>query len=224
MSGAELDEDLLRGPLAAMLGDTALREPGWQLIARHAVDFRAPAGERLFQAGDPCRHFVLVLEGSIRVQYLDEEGNEIVLYRVSQGETCILTTSCLLGASAYPAEGIVETALRAALAPAAVFRQALACEAVRDFVFTAMGRRLVDLMRRIDELAFRRLDRRLARYLLGRGEEVRVTHQEIAVELGSAREVVSRLLKDFERRGWVSLGRGHIKVHAPEALSRLACD
>ncbi len=199
-------------------------DPGWRLMARDARLVEADKGTRLFQAGDPCREFVMVLAGAIRVQYLDEQGNEIVIYRVRAGETCILTTSCLLGQVNYPAEGIVDAPLRAALVPLATFRAALASEAVRDFVFATMGRRLMELMLRIDELAFRRMDRRLAQYLLARGRVVEATHQEIAVELGSAREVVSRLLKDFERRGWLRLGRGRIEIREPEALAGLACD
>ncbi len=210
--------------LTAMLGPQSLEDAGWRLMAQDARLITAQKGARLFQAGDPCREFVMVLDGSIRVQYLDEEGNEIVIYRVQGGETCILTTSCLLGQTAYPAEGIVEEPLQAALVPLATFRRALASEAVRNFVFAAMGRRLADLMRRIDELAFRRLDRRLAQYLLRQGCVVEATHQEIAVELGSAREVVSRLLKDFERKGWLVLGRGRIEICQSAALARLACD
>ncbi len=210
--------------LASLLGEEALADEGWRLLARHGQRITAPRGAHLFRVGEPCTRFVLVLAGTARVQYVDEEGNEIVLYRVRAGETCILTTSCLLGERCYPAEGIVESPLEAVLVPLAVFRRALASEAVRNYVFAAMGRRLVDLMLRIDELAFRRMDRRLAHYLLGQGTVLAATHQEIAVELGTAREVVSRLLKDFERRGWVSLGRGRIEIRATEALAELACD
>lgn len=210
--------------LAALVGEEGMADEGWRLLARHGRRITAPAGACLFHVGEPCTHFVLVLAGTVRVQYVDEAGNEIVLYRVRAGETCILTTSCLLGDRCYPAEGFVETPLEAVLVPLAVFRRALASEAVRNYVFAAMSRRLVDLMLRIDELAFRRMDRRLAHYLLGQGKVVAATHQEIAVELGTAREVVSRLLKDFERRGWVSLGRGRIEVRERAALEDLACD
>ncbi|MFQ5488067.1 MAG: Crp/Fnr family transcriptional regulator [Gammaproteobacteria bacterium] len=210
--------------LATMLGPQSMADAGWRLMARDARLIRAEKGARLFQAGDPCREFVMVLAGSLRVQYLDGEGNEIVIYRVRTGETCILTTSCLLGHANYPAEGIVEKPLQAALVPLDTFRRALDSEAVRIFVFAALGRRLVDLMVRIDELAFQRMDRRLAQYLVRHGGVVEATHQEIAVELGSAREVVSRLLKDFERKGWLVLGRGRIELRQLAALARLACD
>jgi len=193
-------------------------------VADHARLLRAERGTVLFHAGDPCKDFVIVLAGSIRVQYLDAHGNEIVLYRVQRGETCILTTSCLLGYTTYPAEGIVEEALHVALLPMVIFRQTLAYEPVRNFVFASMGKRIVDLMMLIDDIAFCRMDRRLAQFLLKQGRRVHATHQDIAVELGSAREVISRLLKDFERRGWVSLRRGQIEIHAPERLAELGCD
>ncbi len=223
-TGAPLEPDV-HALLGEALGSGCLQDEGWRLLAERAVRLQAPAGRRLFQAGDPCREFLLVLQGCIRVQYLDETGNEIVLYRVRAGETCILTTSCLLGDADYPAEGLVEEDLVATAVTLPVFRRALASEAVRNFVFAAMGRRLVDLMLRIDELAFRRLDRRLARHLLDRRTAVvHTTHQDIAVELGSAREVVSRLLKDFERKGWVRLGRGRIEILHAGALAALAGD
>ncbi len=118
----------------------------------------------------------------------------------------------------------VEEPRQAALVPLDTFRRALDSEAVRNFVFAALGRCLVDLMVRIDELAFQRMDRRLPPYLVGQGGVVEAIHQKIAVEVGSAREVVSRLLKDFERKGWLVLGRGRIERRQPAALARLACD
>jgi len=210
--------------LAAVIPAGDLTDAGWQLVADNARLISTERGTELFHAGDPCRDFVIVLAGCIRVQYLDVHGNEIVLYRVQRGETCILTTSCLLGYTAYPAEGIVEETLQAALLPVAVFRRALAYESVRNFVFASMGKRIVDLMMLIDDIAFRRMDKRLAQFLLKQARCLHITHQDIAVELGSAREVISRLLKDFERRGWVSLRRGQIEIHDPEHLAELGCD
>lgn len=210
--------------LTAIIPAGDLLDPGWRLVADNARLIRAEQGAELFHAGDPCKDFVIVLAGCIRVQYLDTNGHEIVLYRVQRGETCILTTSCLLGYTAYPAEGIAEEALHVALLPMAVFRQTLAHETIRNFVFSSMAKRIVDLMMLIDDIAFCRMDRRLAQFLLKQGRRVYATHQDIAVELGSAREVISRLLKDFERRGWVSLRRGQIEVNAPERLAELGCD
>lgn len=184
---------------------------------------RLPAGVEPFRAGSPCESWVLVIAGSIRVQMLAESGREIVLYRVGAGETCILTTTCLLSGELYPASALTETEVDAAVLPQAVFRELLDGSAgFRDFVFHTWGRRLASVMALLEEVAFRRLDCRLAEWLLGRvhadGTRLRTTHQEIAVELGSAREVVSRLLKDFEHRGWVVLGRGAVTVTTPDAL------
>ncbi len=210
--------------LNALPDEARVSDPGWRLIGRHARIMDAPAGTELFRAGDPCSHFVIVLSGCVRVQYLDHNGNEIVLYRVREGETCILTTSCLLGQARYPAQGVAEETLQAALVPMPVFQEALAHEPVRAYVFNTLGRRLVDLMLLIEEVAFRRMDGRLAQYLLKQGEVVRATHQEIAVELGSAREVVSRLLKDFERKGWIAMQRRRIEILERRALEELGCD
>ena len=210
--------------ITAVIPAADVADPGWRLLAEEARTVSLAAGAVLFKAGDPCREFVIVLGGSIRVQYSDAEGHEIVLYRVRRGETCILTTSCLMGGAAYPAEGLVEEDAKLAVVSLAVFRRALNHEAFRNFVFTTMGRRILDLMLVIDEIAFRRLDHRLAEYLAARGGAVDTTHYQIAVELGSAREVVSRLLKEFERRGWVGLQRGHIEIRDRDALREFSCD
>jgi len=210
--------------IAAVVPAADFADPGWRLLAAKSRTISLAAGTVLFKIGDLCRDFVIVLDGCIRVQYSDAEGHEIVLYRVRRGETCILTTSCLMGGAAYPAEGVVEEDARLAVVPLAVFRHALNHEDFRNFVFTTMGRRIVDLMLVIDEVAFRRLDRRLAEYLSERGGAIDTTHYQIAVELGSAREVVSRLLKEFERRGWVGLQRGHIEIRDHDALREFSCD
>lgn len=210
--------------IATAIPAADVADPGWRLLAAEARIVSLTAGAALFRIGDPCRDFVIVLDGSIRVQYSDAQGHEIVLYRVRRGETCILTTSCLMGGAAYPAEGLVEDDARLAVVSLAVFRRALNHEGFRNFVFATMGRRILDLMLVIDEVAFRRLDRRLAEYLAARGAAIDATHYQIAVELGSAREVVSRLLKEFERRGWVGLHRGHIEIRDRDALREFSCD
>jgi CRP/FNR family transcriptional regulator len=167
-----------------------------------------------------------VLDGSVRVQKLGENGREIVLYRVGRGETCLLTTSCLIARERYPAEGITETEVRAAALPVEVFNEALALSAAfRGFVFAAFGARLAELMALIEAVAFERVEARLARRLLEAetaSGEVIATHQELAAELGTAREVVSRFLKEFERRGYVRLARGRIEIAERAALEKLA--
>ncbi len=184
-----------------------------------------PADARVFGPGDPCRNYILVLSGSVRVQMLAENGREIVLFRIGPGETCILTTAGLLAGDAYAAEAMTESAVEAVMLPAPVFHDLLARSApFRDFVFRAFGTRFGELMMLIQEIAFQRIDVRLARHLLDRAEggTVAATHQALAVELGTAREVVSRQLKEFERRGLVALDRGLVRLVRAPALRALA--
>lgn len=186
---------------------------------------KAPAGTVLFRDGDVCQGYVFVLSGSVRVQKMDPEGREIVLYRVEDGQTCMLTTACLLGGRAYPAEGIAEETTELALLAPARLDALLADASFRRFVLAMISERVADLMALIEDVAFGRMDVRLARRLLeldnGSGE-LRLTHQQLATELGTAREVVSRILKDFERRGLVDLGRSVVSFPDPEALRELA--
>lgn len=179
----------------------------------------------VFHSGDLCRAFLVLLEGNVRVQLTSAGGREVTLYRIAPGGTCILTTSCLLSHENYPAEAIAESDLVAAAIPHELFQQALEeSKRFRDFVFDGFSRRLKNVITRIEELAFTSIDVRLARALLelhARGVE-KVTHQDIAVELGTAREVVSRHLKRFEAEGWVALGRGRVGVADVESVQRIA--
>ncbi len=184
-------------------------------------------GAAVFRPGDPCRAWLIVLEGSVRVQLVDGEGHEIVLYRVAKGESCVLTTCCLLAGGPYDAEAVAETETRAILVPKERFERLLDhSPSFRRLVFRSFSVRLADLMGRVREVAFGRIDARLAGVLLarsaGRPDPITLRHQDLAVELGTAREVVSRRLKEFERRGWVRLGRGMIELADPPALARLA--
>lgn len=191
--------------------------------ARHVT---IPAGTILFQDGTRCSDYVLVLDGSVRVQKVSESGREIVLYRVERGQSCVLTTSCLMTNDDYSAEGIAETEVKAVTLPAARFRALLASSDVfRDFVFSTYATRISELLMLIEEVAFGRIDARLAQCLIEHGDqqsEVKGTHQELAMELGTAREVVSRQLKEFERRGWVALQRGRLRLLDRSALADLA--
>lgn len=202
-------------------------EPEAERVLREAVrTARFPAGELLFQDGSACEGYLLVLGGTVRVQKVSESGREIVLYRVERGQSCVLTTSCLLSQSAYSAEGITESEVRAVVLPGSTFQSLLARSAVfRGFVFSAWSSRISGLLALIEEVAFGRIDMRLAQHLLQHcspGGQVKSTHQELAMELGTAREVVSRQLKDFERRGWVELHRGAIDVRDEASLRELA--
>lgn len=192
-------------------------------IVRQGQHLFLPAGTRVFDERGPCGAFPLVLAGTIRVFKQAPSGRQLLLYRVEPGELCVLTTSCLLGDTTYSASGATESETELLVLGAPLFHQLLAsCEAFRTLVFSIFSGRVVDLMQRVEEVAFQRLDRRLAALLARRAPELRATHQDLADELGSVREIVSRLLKSFAERGWVSLGREKIQVQDVESLQRLA--
>lgn len=198
------------------------------LLLESAQVATLPAGTVIFRPGDACENYMLVADGQVRVQMTSESGREIVLYRVGPGEACILTTACLLRADDYGAEGLAESEVTGVVLPAARFHELLArSETFRRSVFGAFGLRIADLFLLVEEVAFKRLDLRLARLLLERRDGtgvVALTHQAAAAELGSAREVVSRQLKEFERRGWVRLERGRVRIVDGPALERLAAE
>lgn len=186
---------------------------------------RASAGGVLFDANQPCRGFPLLLEGSVRVSKISPNGREIQLYRVEPGQGCILSGGCLLGQTDYKATAIAEQDVVLISVPAALFHELLLqFEPFRRFVFGMYGERLSDVMELVEEVAFRRLDARLAQLLIHRGPVLQATHQKLAGELGSVREIVSRLLRSFEERGWVRLERERVTVLDPKSLSRLAAD
>jgi len=213
--GATLCE---RFPRLARLPPTVLEQ-----IVRQGQHLILPAGTRVFDERGPCGAFPLVLRGTIRVVKQSPSGRQLLLYRVEPGELCVLTTSCLLGHATYSASGSTETETELIALGAPLFNRLLAeCEAFRTLVFSIFSERVVDLMRRVEEVAFQRLDRRLAALLITRAPELRATHQDLADELGSVREIVSRLLKSFEEQGWVSLGREKVAVTNVEGLRRLA--
>ncbi len=200
-----------------------LPPPRLERLLAEAEVVRAPAGSVLFDAGQPCRGFPLLLEGSVRVGKASAGGREILLYRVEPGQGCILSGGCLLGHSDYSARAVAEEAVTLLRIPPALFQELmLELEPFRSQVFAMYGERLSDVMQLVDEVAFRRLDQRLAQLLIHRGPVVEATHQKLADELGSVREIVSRLLRSFESRGWVRLERERITVLAPKSLSELA--
>ena len=185
-----------------------------------------PAGSRIFGPGQAPQNFLLLLEGSVRVQQTSETGREIVLYRIHAGESCVLTTACLIGHEDYAAESIAETRVRAVAIPRTLFDELIGSSGeFRRFVFTAFSQRVTNLFRLIEDVAFGRIDVRLAQRLLDLVDEhnvVPATHQDIANELGSAREVISRQLGEFQRRGWIKVSRGAIELIDKAGLSRLA--
>lgn len=184
---------------------------------------RAPRGTVLFDARQPCRGFPLLLEGSVRVAKSSPGGREIVLYRVNPGQGCLLSGGCLLGDTDYTARAVAEEDVTLLSLPPALFQELmLGFEPFRRFVFGMYGERLAEVMELVEEVAFRRLDARLAQLLVSRGPVLDATQQQLADELGSVREIVSRLLRQFEERGWVELSRNRVTVRDARALAELA--
>ncbi|MGL4396765.1 MAG: Crp/Fnr family transcriptional regulator [Hyphomicrobium sp.] len=187
---------------------------------------RLPAGTRIFGPGQSPEAYLLLIAGTVRVQQVSDAGREIVLYRVAAGESCALTTACLMGYEEYQAEGIAETDVEAVAIPRATFDELIARSAeFRRFVFTAFSVRVTNLFRIIEDVAFGRVDVRLAQRLLelaNTQDHINLTHQQLAAELGTAREVISRQLNEFQRRGWITTARGAIDIVKADALRQLA--
>lgn len=197
-------------------------DPDWSAALAEAQTLTLPEGMAVFREGDHCSNFLLVIDGAVRVQKLSESGREIVLYRVEEGQSCILTTACMLGGKQYSAEGFTESKVHAVALPQHAFQLALhGSRGFREFVFDVYAERVTELLLLIDAISFGRVDQRLAGYLLEHadsGGSLALTHQELARELGTAREVVSRMLKEFERRGLVQLGRGRVVLTDRDGL------
>lgn len=182
----------------------------------------APDGAVLFMPGQHCEGFPLVLRGCVKVSKTSANGREIVLYRVESGEGCVMSGGCLLGKTDYTATATAEGAVDLLAVPGTLFHTLiLASNPFRSFVFGMYTRRLGEIMELVEEIAFRKLDARLANLLVHRGPVVAETHQGLADELGSVREVVSRTLRTFEQRGWIKVERERVTVLDPEALRTL---
>ena len=182
-----------------------------------------PAGAPLFAESQPCRGFPLILAGCIKVVKTAPSGRELLLYRVEPGESCIITSSCLLGRTPYTARGVTESDVTMAILPSAQFDALLKdSRSFRDFVFHLFSERIAELMQLVEEVAFQRLDQRLARLLLARGDEIHTTHQALAEELGSVREIVSRLLKGLASQEMLALGRERITITDRRRLEAFA--
>ncbi|MES2143369.1 MAG: Crp/Fnr family transcriptional regulator [Pseudomonadota bacterium] len=196
------------------------------ILTRKSAIVTVPEGKVIFGPGKSPEHLLLLLEGRVRVQQVSEGGREIVLYRVEAGQSCVLTTACMLAHENYSAEGIAETDVRAVAIPRAVFDDLVSKSVTfRDFIFRAYSKRITDLFQVIEDIAFQRVDIRLAQKLvdLARGTgRVQATHQQLAAELGTAREVISRQLGEFQRRGWVGQTRGAIELLDVAGVERLA--
>jgi CRP/FNR family transcriptional regulator len=187
-----------------------------------------PRGAVLFRPGDECPGFVIVHSGTVKVSLTAENGREIVLYRVRPGDVCLQTFGCLVKGGRYSAEGMAETDLTVEIVPVGEFRRRVADdEGFRTRLFTAVAARFADLEQLVEDVALSSISARLARALLrladGEGV-VNATHEALATEIGSAREVVSRQLGVMMREGLIAGTRGHIALLHPEGLRALASE
>ena len=187
---------------------------------------RLQEGAQVFGPTNIPDSLFFLYDGRIRVSQSSDTGREITLYRVDAGESCVLTTACMLSEEAYSAEGVAETDITLVALPKLAFEQLVSEEVeFRDFVFAAYSKRLIDLLRVVDDVAFGHMDVRLAERLLviaGDRKEIAATHQHLASELGTASEVVSRVLSDFQKRQIVGQSRGRITLIDKKALKELA--
>jgi CRP/FNR family transcriptional regulator len=190
-----------------------------------AIPARLEAGTVIYRPGDRARGWIVVAKGRIRVGLTAENGREILLYRLGPGDACLLSTSALLSDDTLPAEAVAETDAEAFIVPADRFERLIAEDAAfRREVLRGYAERVASLVLTIEDVLFRALPQRLARWLLAQAHDgaASATHQEIAAELGTAREVVTRTLRQFEREGLVAQERGHIRLLDRERISALA--
>lgn len=208
-----------------LLDVPGLDDEARRLLVGRYEPISAPEGTVLFQPGQACERLVLLTEGLVRVRMVSESGREIELYRVRPGETCVMSIACMMGERPYQAEGIADQDIKGVSISRGLFREMLAeSTAFRDAVITVQTRRVFDLVSLVDELAFHRTESRLASRLLQRADKtdsVAETHQELALDIGTAREVVSRRLKRFETQGLVALERGRVRILDRVGLSAL---
>ncbi|WP_022669298.1 Crp/Fnr family transcriptional regulator [Desulfospira joergensenii] len=182
---------------------------------------RLAAGTKIFDELNPCNGFPFVLSGTLRVFKRSVNGRELSLYKVSAGDVCVVTAGCLLGHAPYNASGLVKEDTELVMMTAQDFHQSLRTKAFREFVFSSISRRILELMQLVEEVAFQKLDRRLAALLIRQKNHLKVSHQELADELGTVREMITRLLNSFSDAGLIQLGREKIVILNESALQEV---
>lgn len=200
-------------------------DPGARARLAGLQPMALPKGAALFHPGEAARGFAVVLAGRIEVFLIGPNGRDILLYAVEPGGTCVQTTLGLLGGEDYTGEALTASDCELVLIPREAFLALMdGSAAFRAFVFSAFAERMQAMMHLLERVAFQRVESRLARLLLDRAEDgiVRATHQDLATAIGSAREVISRRLDGFARRGFVETERGIVTIRDAAGLSRLA--
>ena len=194
----------------------AITDPAWQRALDTARQVELPAGHSLYQDGQSCETFILILSGTVKVEKISPSGQEITLYHLHPGQICELTTSCLMSSKCYHANAVTETTVQAAMIPKAAFQTALVeSTAFRHYIYNTVEQAMADLVTLLETVITEPMGQRLAHHLMEQAHDTNpiiCTHYQIATELGTAREVISRLLKDFERSGCIKLHRGNIEI------------
>ncbi len=205
-----------------------LEDPPWLEAAGRMEVINVPTGTVIFRPGDSCANLLFLTKGRLRVSMSGDNGREIALYHLTGGDVCIFTLTTLLKASDYTATAVTETPCRAARLPMGDFREVFAASrGFQDFILSTMATRMHDTLLLLQEVTFNRLEMRLACFLFrhtrASGEDaVEMTHQQIAYELGTTREMVSRILKDMERRGCLQLKRKRIELADTRKLEEMS--
>ncbi|MFQ5488613.1 MAG: Crp/Fnr family transcriptional regulator, partial [Gammaproteobacteria bacterium] len=181
--------------------------------------------KNIISKGDVVGGIYLVLSGCLRVYTVDANGRESTLYEVLAGESCLLAMNCMFSELLYPAwVNCASPLTKVAVIPAPVYRVLYDTErSVRNFTFEVLSQRLFNIMSALEEALSFSVEQRLASYLLrkaGVHMKLAASHQAIALELGTAREVVSRILKKMEKAGCLSLSRGSITIHSVTGINR----
>lgn len=176
-----------------------------------------PKGTAVFNEGDQCSGVAFVLKGSIRVSKVGKSGREVILYRVGSGNSCVLTIASVLSNISYPATATVEEDVEVILVPVQLFKAMMTSNLeLQQFVYKLISERLLNVLSLIDEIIFRKIDERLIEFLLKKalkdGDIIEMTHEELSIQLGTAREVISRIMKGFERDGCIQLSRGKVRI------------
>lgn len=206
--------------LYPVLASIPQRDVEAALRSAKLVSFKA--GAVVFEELQSCHAFPFVLAGNLRVVKRSEAGREISLYNVAPGDACVVSSACLLGRKPYNAVGLVQADCELLMMPTDDFERLLSIRVFREFIFSLFSERVLELMLLIDEVAFRKLDQRLARLLLNRGPAMEASHQDLADELGTVREMITRTLNGFADRQWVRLSRGSVEIIDRQALERIA--
>jgi len=205
----------------------SITDPAWIEAIQHLEPVTVPGGTQAYIPGDECRNFLLLLNGNIRIYASGRGGREIVLYRIQPGEFCILSLVSFLQGSSFPANAVTENQVQALVMDRTVFNRAMKeSPALCNIMMMELSNRFLEVINRVQELAFEPLDLRMANLLCRRfreenGVSIEITHSQLAQELGTTREVASRMLKDLERGNYINLSRGKVSLHDGDAIGRM---